>query len=176
MTTTIPAPSGFTDTATVWQRLLADATDDVKGIAPPHVAASLREPQNLIRWHRALATLDGDVNSRMGDDRLRTEAAKPEVEGTPEFAAWKQEKRLQGERHARRVRFRSAVSARMRECRFLLAENDLHERVTAESLLETIARAADYIERDDPDTALSLLDATLRDAEKAVRSRSDASA
>lgn len=166
-TATIPAPTGYTDPPDLWAQWLEDATDDVKGVADPATAARLRRPENLIRWQRTLAVLDGDVNARMGEGRLRLEAAKPEP-GSPDRKAWYDARREHAERHARQVRFRNSVHERLRECRFLLAEHGLSERMATETVLEMVARATDMLDRDDLDAAYSLLNSVLRDAQRAV--------
>lgn len=167
---TIPAPTGYTEGGDTWTQWLTDTSLDVKGEADPETSARLREPQNLIRWLRALSALDGDVNARIGEGRLRLEAAKPDSD-SPERKAWYDMRREYTDRHARQVRFRNSVHSRRLECRARLAEHGLSERLAVETVLETVARASDMLDRDDIDAASALLNSVLRDAQAAEDSR-----
>lgn len=163
----IPAPSDYTEGADVWQWWLDAATRDVRHEADDETYWRLRQPENLVRWQRALAVLEGDVNARMGDARLRLESQRPEP-GHPDRKAWHDLKREHNDRHAGRVRFRNAVVERMKECRFRLAENGIDERLSPEAMLEIVQRAHEMLDRDDLDAASGLLASLIRDAQKAV--------
>lgn len=163
----IPAPTGFTEGGDAWAYWLDATTRDVRHDADDETYWALRQPENLVRWQRCLSVLDGDVNARMGDARLRLEAQRPEV-GSPDRKAWHDAKRAHADQHARRVRFRNAVHERLKECRFRMAEAGISERMTLESVLESVQRAHDMIDRDDPEAASALLGTLIRDAQKAV--------
>jgi hypothetical protein len=161
---TAVAPLGYVGSD--WDEWLEAVSEDVRGEAGPAVATYIREPYNAVRWMRALSALDSDVNARMADARLRLEAARPEP-GSPDSRAWYDARRESKNLHASRVRFRQAVHERLIECRALLASLRLDERLTAESLLQVIARAAALLDRDDPEAAEGLLAATLKQAQEA---------
>lgn len=165
----IPAPTGFAESRDAWQEWLDNTTLDVRREADDATYWHLRQPENLIRWQRCLAVLDGDINARMGDARLRLEALRPEV-GSPDRKAWHDAKREHNDKHARRVRFRNAIHERLKECRFRMDEAGLSERLTSETLLEAIQRAHNMLDRDDMEAASALLGSLIADAQKAVDS------
>lgn len=164
MTTALPS---LPDHA--WQEWLDVAADDAKGEAGEHDQDRLRHPANLVRWLRALSALDSDVNARIADGRIRLKAAKPlpnpGPDGDPAMKAWHDLRREEEDRHASRVRFRQAINDRLIECRQALADAGIAERLTQESLLQHIARAAALLDDDDVDAAEGLLRSVLAQAE-----------
>lgn len=152
----------------LWQQWLAMAAADAKGQATPEQSALLRQPGNLLRWLRTLSALESDVNARMGESRLRVDALRPPL-GEPPSREYVVEKRAHEARHGTRVRFRNSVTQRQVECKFLLHEQGIDERVTLETVLLTMSRAMDRLEQDDPDAARGMLAGALRDAEAHLR-------
>lgn len=171
---TSPAPTTFGEHLPIaergyaWEDWMEAVIDDVKG-GRQH-AVWLREPRNLLQWLRGLVVLESDVSARIAEARLRVDALKP-LPGEHPTRAYLEALREHDERHGPRVRFRQSVTARLVECRFLLAEQGLAERQTPEHLLATIVRAAEMLETDDVDAALALLNTVVRDTQKSLTQR-----
>lgn len=138
-----------------WREWCELTAADVRGLATPVDAAALRRPENLIAWLRALNYVKADVDAHIGDSQLRLRGHAPAVGERPS-RSYLTLKREHDNRHARRIRFKRSVEARIEECRFLIDRHAINPRGTFGGLVNNMARIADLLERDDLENALRL--------------------
>lgn len=150
-----------------WSLWLDMAEADVDGQVSPEIAALLRRPENLMRWLRALVSLQGDVNAEISEARLRIDALRP-APGERASAEYHKARAAQAAAHIERASYRAAVDDRLREARFLMAEARLSERASIESVMSAVVRAVDLFDRGEPERARSTLAAVMADVEAAT--------
>lgn len=144
----------------LWTLWCEQVIRDIRGIASPSESAELRQPDNLISWLQALQYAAADIDARIGDSRLRLKSIAP-LSGERPSQTYLAAKREHDGRHARRVKFRRGVEARIDECRFLLDKHLVRPQDTAGYLVIVMSKVQDLLDRDDVEGALYLAKSTL---------------
>ena len=144
----------------LWQLWCEQVIRDIRGEATPSEAAELREPENLVSWMQALHYAAADIDARIGDAKLRLRTLAP-APGTQPSPAYLDAKREYDARHARRIRFRAGIEARVDECRFLLNKHLVKPEETAGYLITVLSKVEDLLDRDEVEGALRLAKNTL---------------
>lgn len=144
----------------LWQLWCEQVIRDVRGDASPAESAELRDPENLVSWLQALQYGIADIDVRIGDSKLRLKAMSPApgVNADAQYLAAKREYDL---RHARRIKFRASLEARVDECRFLLNKHLVRPQDTAGYLITVLSKVEDLLDRDEVEGALRLAKSTL---------------